>query len=69
MPAGHVGVIVDHDKCIYCGGCTSVCPFDALELNETRIEVLAGKCTDCGVCVRFCPVAALSIPGKMPAKV
>lgn len=59
-----MAVEVDRLKCIYCGGCTSVCPFNALELKDTYIEVYPKKCTDCSACVRFCPVGALSIPGK-----
>jgi len=55
-----MAVKADRDKCIYCGGCTSVCPSNALTLNETRIECDASKCTDCGLCIKFCPVGALS---------
>ena len=55
-----MAVRADRDKCIYCGGCTAVCPVNALTLKETRIECDASKCTDCGLCIKFCPVGALS---------
>ena len=54
-----MSVKADRNKCIYCGGCVSVCPVNALTLKETRIEVDANKCIDCGACIKFCPVGAL----------
>ncbi len=51
-------VIVDQDRCAYCGGCVSVCPVDALTLTETRLLVDIG-CIDCYDCVAACPVGAL----------
>ncbi len=52
---------IDKTKCIYCGGCTSVCPVTALELMETYIEVDQKKCIKCGSCVKFCPVGAITL--------
>ncbi len=51
-------VIVDHDRCAYCGGCVSVCPVEALTLAETRLLV-DESCIDCEDCVSACPVGAL----------
>jgi digeranylgeranylglycerophospholipid reductase len=51
-------VIVDRDRCAYCGGCISVCPVEALTLAETRLLV-DESCIDCGDCVAACPVGAL----------
>lgn len=53
-------VNVDKTKCIYCGGCVSVCPVNALTLREVAIYC-DEKCTNCEICVKFCPVGALSI--------
>jgi len=53
-------VIVDRDRCCYCGGCVSVCPVDALTLAETRLRVTS-ECTECGECVSACPVGALQL--------
>jgi len=53
-------IIVDRDRCCYCGGCVSVCPVDALTLAETRLLV-TGECTECGQCVSACPVGALRL--------
>jgi ferredoxin len=50
----------DKHKCLYCGGCVSVCPVNALTLWETRVECDAKKCVNCGACISFCPAGALS---------
>lgn len=52
-------VNVKREKCIYCGGCVSVCPESALELKGDYIEADEKKCINCGKCVRFCPAGAL----------
>ena len=51
---------VNTKKCIYCGGCTAVCPQNALTLMETCIECDPKKCVNCGTCERFCPVGAIT---------
>ena len=52
-------ILIDHDRCTYCGGCVSVCPVEALTLNETNLAV-DPVCIDCGDCASACPVGALS---------
>ncbi|NIO69356.1 MAG: geranylgeranyl reductase family protein [Anaerolineae bacterium] len=56
-------VIVDRQRCGYCGGCVSLCPVEAIELAETRL-VIDQTCTDCGLCLGACPVGALSLEGQ-----
>jgi len=53
-------VIVEYQRCCYCGGCVSVCPMGALELAETRLLV-DDTCTDCGLCLAACPMGALRL--------
>jgi len=53
-------IILDRDRCCYCGGCVSVCPVGALTLAETRLLV-SNECTECGECVSACPVGALQL--------
>ncbi len=54
----------DRDKCLRCGGCVSVCPQMALDLQEHGIECDPKKCVNCSICVEFCPVEALSLVKK-----
>lgn len=56
-----MAAVCDRDACMHCGACVGVCPFDAITLVESRIEVDEKKCTNCGTCVKLCPVRALSL--------
>jgi digeranylgeranylglycerophospholipid reductase len=53
-------ILIDRNRCAYCGGCVSVCPVEALTLAETRLEV-GEECIDCGDCTFACPVGALRL--------
>jgi digeranylgeranylglycerophospholipid reductase len=53
-------VIVDRTTCVYCGGCVSVCPVQALSLAETCL-IVDERCMDCGDCVLACPTGALRL--------
>jgi digeranylgeranylglycerophospholipid reductase len=55
-------IVIDHDRCGYCGGCVSVCPVDAIRLAETHLMIDA-RCIDCELCVPACPVGALNKRG------
>ncbi len=47
-------------KCIACGRCQAVCPFEAIWLNEVGEPVIdLEKCTGCGKCLTACPAQAL----------
>ena len=42
--------------CIGLGDCVTVCPFDAIHMNENNLPVVdRAKCTGCGNCVTACP--------------
>jgi electron transfer flavoprotein alpha subunit len=53
--------IVDRRKCTLCGVCADVCPFGAITVSETAIEI-SDECTLCGMCVDTCEFGALSLP-------
>jgi digeranylgeranylglycerophospholipid reductase len=53
-------VILNPRLCNYCGGCVSVCPVEALLLEETRL-IISEACLDCGYCVTACPMGALQL--------
>ena len=54
---------ISHDKCDLCGACLGVCPFDALEMTETRLSVIEPNCTECNFCVYICPFEVLTNDG------
>ncbi|MHA1732188.1 MAG: FAD-dependent oxidoreductase [Promethearchaeota archaeon] len=58
-----IASIVDEDKCIACGMCVNVCPFDAIHLNYEKscAEVSPVKCHGCGLCTGECPVGAIEL--------
>lgn len=53
----------DKEKCTLCRACIEKCPFDALTMEETGIEVGAG-CKMCGVCVKNCSEGAIRFEQK-----
>ncbi len=50
-------------RCDLCGKCISACPFGALSMGETSVEVF-DACRMCGVCVRTCPNKAIYFEQK-----
>ena len=53
-------ITVTNDRCDFCGTCVAVCPVDAIDLYEARIEIIASRCIDCMLCVWICPVETLA---------
>lgn len=49
---------IDIYKCGYCGACVGICPENALELVETRLNI-SDYCADCRTCTYVCPMGAL----------
>lgn len=49
-----------NEKCMSCGHCVTLCPTNALFLDESStLKVDADKCVQCGRCVDACPVRAI----------
>jgi len=54
---------IDVNTCIGCGACSSVCPPNAIKVEELngrrRISVFVGRCIFCARCEEICPVKAI----------
>ncbi|MGD8545546.1 MAG: Coenzyme F420 hydrogenase/dehydrogenase, beta subunit C-terminal domain [Candidatus Bathyarchaeota archaeon] len=46
--------VVDAGKCLGCGACVVICPFNCLEYEKGRPS-LAQECKICGICPQVCP--------------
>ena len=53
-----MAVKVIKEKCVGCGACIKVCPFDAINMVDKK-AVITDKCTACGQCIAKCPVKAI----------
>nr|WP_208595674.1 FAD-dependent oxidoreductase [Thermosulfurimonas dismutans] len=58
---------VEEKKCIGCGICASLCPYNAIEMvkkeKRRKAQVIAAACKGCGVCGSHCPVFAITLGG------
>jgi ferredoxin len=52
---------VDEKNCLSCGGCISVCPEQAIVMQNKIAFVHVKKCISCGICVDTCPIHAISM--------
>jgi NAD-dependent dihydropyrimidine dehydrogenase PreA subunit len=52
----------DEDKCMDCGECISLCPVEAIKMEEDwTVELDNQKCIGCGFCTTSCPTKAIKI--------
>ncbi len=60
----------DFDTCIGCEICSTICPSEAIKLNQKAALFTwsydPGACTFCARCVDYCPVKALSMDPVSP---
>lgn len=54
-----VRIQCDHEKCVSCGKCKSVCPMDVDVTDNSRKRVNGTECILCMECVKNCPTKAL----------
>jgi heterodisulfide reductase subunit A len=60
-----ISVLANEDACRGCGLCVALCPYGALEIEETqkgrKVHVIDVACKGCGVCAATCYQHALTI--------
>ncbi|NHI91205.1 MAG: 4Fe-4S dicluster domain-containing protein [Candidatus Lokiarchaeota archaeon] len=57
--------ITDNKKCINCGTCINICPFDARKYDSNnKLVVNRERCFGCGICIRKCPESAIKLIKK-----
>ena len=77
--AGKAGVAAYHlcmstkkfcadDKCIGCGKCASICPAEAIRMENGRPKWVKSKCLKCCGCINRCPVSAIQYGDKTAAR-
>lgn len=56
---------VDKNKCMGCGDCEAVCPYDAITVDPVEMVAVVNEalCKGCGVCASSCRPGALNIKG------
>ena len=70
MLTSHHVLSLDHNYCVGCGICVSICPEEALMLSpavmhdgrlvkKSLLDIDTAKCTFCGECVVLCPTNAI----------
>lgn len=53
--------MVNHEQCLGCGACASVCPQGAIKLKNGKANIDTKKCVKCGMCMEICPALAIDI--------
>lgn len=59
----HPIIRIDHDTCVDCGLCTSVCASRALTIAtpDSGLEFLQERCVGCNLCMKVCPTRSISV--------
>lgn len=53
---------IEENKCIACGTCAFVCPYEAVKIEQSA-KLDLEKCMGCGQCVPSCPAEAITLEG------
>ncbi len=55
------GVEIDHKRCGLCSLCVNACPYNAITIEDDKINIDKFKCKGCGTCVSVCPTNAIEM--------
>ena len=53
-------ITICNELCSRCLICSSVCPFEAISLDQDQVVIDMEKCTLCGICASVCPSGAIT---------
>ena len=60
-----MSIRIREDRCVGCGKCIKVCPFQAIVEKEIRGEkkaqTIEAVCQGCGLCTATCPQGAIQL--------
>ncbi len=59
--ASDLVAVITPEKCRRCLVCVQLCPFGAVQVADSRLEVRPEVCRGCGVCAAECPAAAITM--------
>lgn len=51
---------VSMNLCDICGTCVSICPVDAIRVEEFKVYIVEDICIKCGKCIQVCPARAIT---------
>jgi nitroreductase/NAD-dependent dihydropyrimidine dehydrogenase PreA subunit len=54
-------IIIDKEKCTACGICVTICPYQAIQVQD-EVACVLKDCFLCGHCQAVCPVNAVQLP-------
>jgi formate hydrogenlyase subunit 6/NADH:ubiquinone oxidoreductase subunit I len=67
FPGERGQLVIEEDKCIFCGICAKKCPSNAIKVSrnpkEWRFEKF--RCILCGSCVEGCPKKCLQLKPRL----
>lgn len=56
--------VYDTEKCVGCGKCVFICPYDAIVWKDVSTpEIIIDDCMGCGACAEVCPHQAIELRG------